>query len=157
MKKCKSIIFTLLFSIIMSSSSVCFAAEQPGTTEKGYYDLDIGGTQTFYVKEADGNTGIVIVSEESSITRVENGTYNVKYTSTGCWTAGYKVKISGNNIVSAFSPYATKKKKKIDMGRLKLESNKQATLYLTYYAGIIGKSTGVRANIQGTKMHIKMI
>lgn len=101
--------------------------------------------------------GIVTISEESPISRVANGVYNVKYTSTGCWTAGYKVKINGNNIISAYSPYATPFIGKIDIGRLKVESNKQASLYLTYYAGVVGKSTGVRSTIQGTKMSIKMI
>ena len=78
------------------------------TTDQGKgdvsYDMEVGGTQEFDVITEDGQEAHVTITEIPSMSRVANGTYRVKYDLTGCWIAGFNVKVSNNSFVSVSSP-----------------------------------------------------
>lgn len=81
------------------------------TTDQGKgdvsYDMEVGGTQEFDVITEDGQEAHVTITEIPSMSRVANGTYRVKYDLTGCWIAGFNVKVSNNSSVSVSSPFHT--------------------------------------------------
>lgn len=94
MKRGKKIVSLLLtMMLFIQCSAISYAKEPDSLPQEAVYDLQKGGTQTFEIVESDGNKAIVTISEEKAISRIANGSYNVKYTSVGCWTAGFKVSI----------------------------------------------------------------
>lgn len=158
MKKGKQIVTMVLTMILfIQCGAINYAKEPDSLPQEAVYDLQKGGTQTFEVVDSDGNKGIVTISEEEAVSRISNGSYNVKYNSIGCWTAGFKVSISNNNFTSAYSPYIDLKAGKAYGQRLALETSKKASFYFTYSFGVGSSLTGVRAVMSGTSLKVSKI
>lgn len=117
------------------------------------YDLNIGGTQTFNILDTNNNSLNITISEDTSV-RLDNRTYSVSFTSPLAWEAGYKVDIRNNSITSVHSAWNKEITGNILSARLKKESSKQATYYLTYQRLTFVTSPGVRTTISGTSMKV---
>lgn len=158
MKKGKQIVTMVLTMILfIQCSAISYAKEPDSLPQEAVYDLQKGGTQTFEVVDLNGNKGIVTISEEEAVSRISNGTYNVKYNSIGCWTAGFKVSISNNNFTSAYSPYVNIITGSVSKKNIKLETSKKASFYFRYMIGLKETTTGVRAVISGTTLKVSKI
>lgn len=118
------------------------------------YDLNIGGTQTFIIQDANNDAINITISEEQPMTRLENRTYSVSFKSPLAWEAGYKVDVYNNSITSVHSAWNREITGKILYARLKKDSSKQATYYLTYQKLTFVTSPGVRTTISGTTMKV---
>ena len=154
-KKIVSLLLTML--LFIQCSAISYAKEPDSLPQEAVYDLQKGGTQTFEIVESDGNKAIVTISEEKAVSRIANGSYNVKYTSVGCWTAGFKVSISNNNFTSAYSPYVNIITGSVSHRTLKLETSKKASFYFRYMIALRETTTGVRATMSGTTLKVSKI
>ena len=121
------------------------------------YDMEVGGTQEFDVITEDGQEAHVTITEIPSMSRVANGTYRVKYDLTGCWIAGFNVKVSNNSFVSVSSPFHTIRLGYISSPKLTLNSSKMATYSFNYHTGVAASYTGVRATISGTTLNADIL
>lgn len=105
----------------------------------------------------DGQEAHVTITEIPSMSRVANGTYRVKYDLTGCWIAGFNVKVSNNSFVSVSSPFHTIRLGYISSPKLTLNSSKMATYSFNYHTGVAASYTGVRATISGTTLNADIL
>ena len=153
----KTITLLLTMMLFFQCSAINYAKEPDSLPQEAVYDLQKGGIQTFEIIESDGKKAIVTISKEKTLSRISNGSYNVKYTSIGCWTAGFKVSISNNNFTSAYAPYIGLKAGKAYGQKLAVETNKKASFYFTYSFGLASNLTGVRAVISGTSLKVSKI
>lgn len=153
------LLFAMLLTFVSPATVQASENEIPTLSEEAVYDLTIGGTQTFSITDSNGNIAYVTISEEPSISRIDNGTYKITYTEPGCWTAGFHVVISANSITSAKDKFYSVSSGSITQSRLVLESSKQASHYLTYKYGtsVIVNYTGVRSTISGTSLKVSKI
>ena len=153
------ILFATLLTFVSPATAQASENEIPTFSEEAVYDLTIGGTQTFSITDSNGNIAYVTISEEPSISRIDNGTYKVTYTEPGSWTAGFYVVISANSITSAKDKFYSVSSGSIIQSKLVLESSEQASHYLTYKYGtsVILNYTGVRSTISGTSLKISKI
>lgn len=154
--KGKGLSFLLLLCFLATTFTFDSQAAKPATIESSTcaeYDLDIGGTQTFTIRDKNNNPLNVTIAEDKS-TKLDNRTYSVSFTSPLAWEAGYKVDVRNNSITSVHSAWNKEITGKILSARLKKESSKQATYYLTYQRLTIVTSPGVRTTISGTKMKV---
>ena len=69
------------------------------------YDLSIGDTQTFTIRDLNNNLINVVISEEQSVERLEDRTYSVTFNSPLAWRAGFKINIENNSIISVHSSW----------------------------------------------------
>lgn len=152
----KKVLFLLsLFFLVIPFTLNSYAASSQtvpiSTCAK--YDLTIGGTQTFTIFDKNNNPLNITITEEAA-TRLDNKTYSVSFTSPLAWEAGYKVNVYNNTITSVNSAWHKEITGKILSARLKKESSKQATYYLTYQRLTFVTSPGVRTTISGTTMKV---
>ncbi|WP_162607527.1 DUF5626 family protein [Lachnoclostridium sp. An181] len=134
-------------------TSVSYAVSPKTTSTFAEYDLNVGGTQTFTIQNKNIKLNIII-TEEMPIMKLANKTYSISFTSPLAWKAGYKVNIHNNSIASVHSAWNKEITGKILSARLKKESSKQATYYLTYQRLGFVTSPGVRVTISGTTMKV---
>lgn len=154
--KGKGISFLLSLFFLATTFTFNSQAAPPTLTESSTYaeyDLSIGGTQTFTISDKNNNLLNITIAEDKSA-RLDNRTYSVSFTSPLAWEAGYKVDVHNNSITSVHSAWNKEITGKILSARLKKESSKQATYYLTYQRLTIVTSPGVRTTISGTKMKV---
>lgn len=141
--------------ILLTSSLPVSAAENHTAA---VYDLTQGGTQTFTLKDSDGNDVLITITELPSVTRaLENRSYAVSYRSLLSWEAGNNVVIYNNSISSVNSPYYTCFIGSIYSASLKKDSSKQDTLSFIYKAGGINNATGVRTNIVNNQLKVTVL
>lgn len=62
------------------------------------YDLAQGEKETFTVYEQNGEIAYITIEKLDSLTRVSDGDYQVSYSSTGAWKAGFLYTISNFSI-----------------------------------------------------------
>ena len=74
----------LICLTLVSAFGVSFISHASTTMDKNtivsqeaVYDLTIGGTQEFDIVDAKGNNAIVTISEDTPLTKVDNGTYKL--------------------------------------------------------------------------------
>ena len=116
------------------------------------YDLSIGDTQTFTIRDLNNNLINVVISEEQSVERLEDRTYSVTFNSPLAWRAGFKINIENNSIISVHSSWHEVIRGKISSARLIKDHSKQATYRFVYSYLSSAISTGVRASISGTTL-----
>ena len=116
------------------------------------YDLSIGDTQTFTIRDLNNNLINVVISEEQSVERLEDRTYSVTFNSPLAWRAGFKINIENNSIISVHSSWHRVIRGKISSARLIKDHSKQATYRFVYSYLSSAISTGVRASISGTTL-----
>lgn len=153
-KLCKSITCLLGMALILGIFPIEVNA---ANIEKSpiIYDMEKGGTQKFQSNDKYGNEIYVEISEVKS--RVANNTYQINYTSTGCWRAGFKVKVKNNAFISAYDPYCNVIMGRVTNGNLRLNSSKKASYTFNYFPTAISFYTGVQASISGTKLNVEDI
>lgn len=127
------------------------------TASSGSYNINIGGTQEFDILNKEGNVIHIIISQIASEERIADNFYQITCTSSGSWRAGFKVKVKGNKLVSAYDPFYTAYIGRIEGTRLRLSSTKEALYTFNYYPSVIAIPTGVRAYISGSTLKIEMI
>ena len=116
------------------------------------YDLSIGDTQTFTIRDLNNKFINVVISEEQSVERLEDRTYSVTFNSPLAWRAGFKINIENNSIISVHSSWHEVIRGKISSARLIKDHSKQATYRFVYSYLSSAISTGVRASISGTTL-----
>lgn len=137
------------------SASVASLMEEEKTAAS--YDMAVGGTQTFELTDEEGEEVIVTVSELPSIGRVANGAYQISYTSTGCWEAGYKITVSNNKIISAYDKYYKVYSGSISSDKLKVDSSTQASYRFEYERFWHSTTRGVSSTLNGNKIDVLLI
>lgn len=154
----------LICLTLVSAFGVSFISHASTTMDKNtivsqeaVYDLTIGGTQEFDIVDAKGNNAIITISEDTPLTKVDNGTYKVSYTSNGCWKASYRIVISNNSITSVHSPEYAAITGVIRQNKLIKENSKQASYYLFYQINAYSINTGVRSRISSTDLKVSVI
>ena len=156
MKKQNKKVFALGMAIILTLTNafVVCAEDSPATLPtEAVYDLEQGGTQTFNILNEDGENDIIIVEEIPNVGRVAAGTYKVSYKSSS-WNAGFYVKISSNQITSAYSPFHTVINGEITQSKLVKNSNTKATYSFLHRLTIFSFNTGVVAQISDSKLMV---
>lgn len=145
------IILSVLFFVTPLGfiSNAASFGEYPTIAE---YDLSIGGTQTFTIRDLNNNLINVVVSEEQPEERLEDRTYSVTFNSPLAWKAGFKINIENNSIISVHSAWHEVIRGKISSARLIKDHSKQATYRFVYSYLSSAISTGVRASISGTTL-----
>ena len=116
------------------------------------YDLSIGDTQTFTIRDLNNNLINVVISEEQSVERLEDRTYSVTFNSPLAWSGGFNINIENNSIISVHSSWHEVIRGKISSARLIKDHSKQATYRFVYSYLSSAISTGVRASISGTTL-----
>lgn len=151
----KKTIASLMVAGIFLVPSLPVSAAEDNTAV--FYDLIQGGTQTFSLKDAEGNDALITIVELPSTLRMANKSYAVSYRSLLSWEAGYNVVIYNNSISSVNSPYYTCFIGSIYSASLRKNSSKQATLNFIYKAGGINNATGVRTNIINNQLKVTVL
>ena len=147
----------LLSILCLSSFPLTSHAVADAHVFSAEYDLTVGGTQSFQLKDSDDNLIIITITEEKNLSRLENKTYSVSFKSPLTWEAGYKIVVNNNCITSVHSAWHKSITGAILTSRLVKESSKQATYYLSYqFLGVI-TAPGVRTTITDTTMTVKRI
>lgn len=156
MKKNQKHIFTFLLILTLTVSSTLSVFASDSQTYAAY-DLSKGGTQTFNIEYEDGNSVIITIEEISTNARIDDGSYKITYDNTGFWKAGFYVKISNNQIVSAYSPFYSVVAGAISGEKLTVVSFARANYRFLYRSGLIYYSTGVDAKISGTTLNVSKL
>ena len=144
---------TLLLILILAlagNSMTTFASQQNNCAS---YDLEKGGTQTFYILNEDGDYDEITIEEIPGNTRVDNGTYKITHKALA-WTAGFYVTISNNKITNAYSPFYETFSGKISNPLLTRNSNTTATYSFVHTFALIKHNTGVIASIENNNLII---
>lgn len=144
-------------TIIFSIATPISAADEPETINSVSYDMSVGGTQIFHLTDKNGNESVITVTEVKTADRVANGVYQIDYTYTGFWTAGYKIVVTGNRIVSAYDKYITPNVGSITDDILKIDNAKQASYRFQHSLLFTSFSTGVRCILDGDKITISSL
>ena len=139
----------LILILALASNSMTTFASQPNNCAS--YDLEKGGTQTFYILNEDGDYDEIIIEEIPGSTRVDNGTYKITHKALA-WTAGFYVTSSNNKITKAFSPFYTVSIGKISSDYLVHNNSTTATYSFLYTNLGIDFSTGVIALIENNNL-----
>lgn len=150
--KRKLFIFTLMLCFAFSSPVSALAA--PVQTQ-AVYDLAKGGTQTFLLKDENGNVGQVIIEEIQNNSKVADNTYKVTYEFPAVWTAGFYVKISNNKIIDAHSPFHDVAMGSISGTNLTRNSTSKATYSFIHKLLLINYDTGVIVTISDSQLIVK--
>lgn len=146
----KHTLLLILILTLVSNTMLTFASTE---TSFASYDLEKGGTQTFYILNEDGDYEEIIVEEIPGKTRVDNGTYKITHKALA-WTAGFYVTISNNKITKAFSPFYTVSIGKISSDYL-VHNNSTTAMYSFLYTNLgINFSTGVIASIENNSLNV---
>lgn len=119
------------------------------------YDLERGGTQSFWVQDENGEIGKIVIREVRGTSRVKDGSYEVSYDHTGYWEAGFCVKIGDNKITSAYSPFHSVYSGKITQATLTKNSTSKASYLFIYQQAILSYNAGVIATISDSKLVVK--
>lgn len=144
----KIMIFVLAVTIFISNFLITEAEEMSQNAE---YDLGKGGAQTFYIENKEGGLEKVIIEEVKSNARIVDNIYKITYDAPN-WTAGFYVKIVGNKITKAYSPFYSVLTGSISSDSLTLNNSLKATYAFKYKYLLITYSTGIIANIVNSNL-----
>lgn len=147
-----AVAFVLALVLLINPMQV-FAEELP---TEAVYDMEKGGTQTFVVRDQDGNVNTVTVRELEGNSRLENREYEVGYNNTGVWIASFIVAVSSNKIYNAHSPYYYALRGDIKYPVISRPSTTHALLAFIYELNLMNFSTGVDVKITNGNFVITM-
>ncbi len=150
----KIVAIIMVFTISCMSVVSVGATEQSNISEGVVYDLESGGTQTFEILDEDNNIVKVTIKELVGRNKIANGSYQIEYTSTGCWEAGFIVDISNNQFTRAHSGYAFPFIGSIRNNALVRESATKVTYRFNYFVGVLGFVAGCQATISGSTLKV---
>lgn len=150
-KLCKHILsFVLLFILTVTSTLPVSATE---FSSEASYDLQKGGTQSFYVENENGEINEIVIEEIPDKTRMDAGTYKVTYNTLG-WTTGFYVIIVNDKMEAAHSPFYTVTNGSISNTSLLRNSPTKVTYAFLYRSELLTFDTGVIATISNSKLVI---
>ncbi len=138
----------LVAALVLSNTFVASASE---SQTEAVYDLQKGGTQTFVVEGQDGEVQQITIEEVAGNARVTDGTYKITHETSG-WEAGFYVKISNNQITSAYSPFHVALRGSIKNASLARNSSVKATYSFIYKVTIFSYDAGVIASISNSNL-----
>lgn len=151
--KRKFLAVTLVVMMFMMNTFMVSAAEPQ---KEAVYDLKKGGTQTFVIENADGDIQRVTIEEITDNARVADDTYKVCY-ETSNWEAGFYIKVSNNQIISAYSPFHTALYGSIKDATLVRNSNVKVSYSFIFQLTIFKFDTGVVATISNSTLKVSQI
>lgn len=151
--KRKFLAVTLVVMMFMMNTFMVSAAEPQ---KEAVYDLEKGGTQTFVIKNVDGDIQRVTIEEISGNARVANNTYKVSYETVN-WEAGFYIEISNNKITSAYSPFHTTLRGSIKDTTLVRNSSVKVSYLFIFQLTIFKFDTGVMATISDSTLKVSQI
>ena len=140
----RNAIALVLAMVLLVSPMQVFAEELP---TEAVYDMEKGGTQTFVIRDEDGNVNTVTIKELSGNSRVANGEYEVGWDNTGVWIASFVINVSSNKIYNAHSPFYYALRGYIKYPAITRPSTTQASLAFIYEINLMNFNTGVDAKI----------
>ena len=138
----------LVIALVLSNAFVVGASEKQ---TEAVYDLQKGGTQTFVVESKDGELQQITIEEVVENARVSEGSYKITHKTSG-WEAGFYVKISNNQITSAYSPFHVALRGSIKNAALVRNSSVKATYSFIYKVTIFSYDAGVIASISNSNL-----
>ena len=159
MEKKKTIFLIFSLTILLWFIPVNFASASETNNNAAYYDLEVGGTQSFTLIDENHEEVIITVEEilptsNVSLFAVSNGSYRISGTRSGIWEANYYITVSNNNITRAYSPSATALSGSFTSTSLKVDNTKQATYYLDWKLGMFTSKHYLRSNISNGSLII---
>lgn len=161
LKKIINISIILFCSFVFWFLPAPFASAAEASKDAVYYDLELGGKQTFSVLDEDQKEIIITVEEvfpesstDISLLSVSNGSYKISGSKPGIWEASYYISIINNNMTNAYSPSATAITGSFTSASLKIDNSKQATYYLSWKLGVLKTNHYLRSNIANGSLKI---
>lgn len=151
--KRKFLAVTLVVMMFMMNTFMVSAAEPQ---VEALYDLEKGGTQTFVIENSDGDIQRVTIEEIADNARVADDTYKVSF-QTSNWEAGFYIKVSNNQITSAYSPFYTALYGSIKDATLVRNSSVKVSYSFIYQLTIFKFDTGVVAAISNSILKVSQI
>lgn len=151
----KKKIFTMALVLVMvlTNTSIVSAAEPQ---VEAVYDLEKGGIQTFLVEGADGEIQTITIEEVVNDARVADDTYKISCETLN-WEAGFYIKVSNNQITSAYSPFHTALRGSIQDSILLRNSSVKVTYSFIYKLTVFKFDTGVMATISNSSLKVSQI
>lgn len=144
---------TLLLILILSlasNSMIAFASPQKTSAS---YDLEQGGTQTFYIPNGDGSYDEIVIEELSGDTKVDNGTYKITHKALA-WSAGFYILTSNDKIMRDYSPFHEVFSGTISESYLKQNNTTTATYSFIHTIALIKHNTGVIVSISNSTLNV---
>lgn len=151
----KKKVFVIMLGIMLFFSSTLISMAE-NLKQEVAYDLQKGGVQEFQLTDKEGDIYYVIVEEVEEVKRVADGAYKISFNAPGLWMAGFFVRISNNQIKSAYSPFYQTVVGNILSPSLILNSSVEAN-YKFVYKNLLSFSTGVRAKMSSSELKISKI
>jgi len=145
----KKMLALVLMGVMTLTNTFVVSAAVP--QEEAVYDLEKGGTQTFIIKDDDGEIQTITIEEVESNARVADNTYKITY-ETGNWIAGYYIKVANNQITSAYSPFYTALHGSIKDATLVRNSNVKVSYLFVFQITLLKFSTGVITTISNSEI-----
>ena len=149
-KKMRNVMAVVLALVLLMSPMSVFAEELP---TEARYDLEKGGTQTFTIRDEDGEVATVTIEELSGNSRIANGDYKVIYDNV-VWYAEFKISVSNNQIYNAYDPYHYCLRGEIRYPALSRQSTTYISYAFIYVLNMINYVTGVDAKIINSELVI---
>jgi len=143
----------LILTIAFANNSFVFASE---STTSAVYDLQKGGTQTFFIQNDNGGFDEIVIEEIKNNSRIDDSTYKVYYKAFS-WTAGFYINVSNNKITNAYSPFYSVALGSISNEVLRQNSTTKATYSFDYKVTIMTYQTGVIATISNSELVVTKI
>ncbi len=128
------------------------ASDNANLSTEALYDLEKGGTQTFKILDKENNIIDVTIKEVLGKNKVANGTYEVEYSSLGCWRAGFKVDVLNNKFEAVYSSFCVALIGSIRNRIIHVESPTSIVYRFNYIVGAIGVITGFQTVISGNTL-----
>ena len=147
----KNAVALVLALVLLINPMQVFSEELP---TEAVYDLEKGGTQTFVIRDQDGNVNTVTVRELDGNSRVANGEYEVGCQQAGAWIASFIISVSSNKIYNAHSPFCHAYVGTIKYPAIARPSTSYAYYAFIYEVSMINFSTGVDARINNGEIVI---
>lgn len=159
MLKMTSLVLLSIMVMISNNPIIAKASEEDVNeiSKNAVYDLEEGGKKIFTVCEDSGEVGYITIEKVESENRMSNGDYQISYSSTAAWKAGFKVTISNNKIEKVYSPTYVVITGKISGTSLKKVSTTKATYSFLYTVSNLAISTGVKAIISNGNLVVSKL
>ena len=142
--KRKFLAVILVVMMFMMNTFMVSAAEPQ---KEAVYDLKKGGTQTFVIENADGDIQRVTIEEIT-----DNASFQ-----TSNWEAGFYIKVSNNQIKSAYSPFHTALYGSIKGAALVRNRSVKVSYSFIFQLTIFKFNTGVVAAISNSTLKVSQI
>ncbi|MHC9537218.1 DUF5626 family protein [Dellaglioa sp. BT-FLS60] len=150
MKRIVVSILGILFLVMVTSQTV---SASDTNNAMGSYDLSVGGTKTYSDVDSNGEQVELSIQEDLDFTQLANKTYTITKKGYG-WRVSYKIKVSGNKIMSATNLKAVATLGSFKSESLRQLSSKKVQWKATHSWGIFTRNISCSSIIKGGKLTI---